>query len=237
VNTGLIDKAFSIRTFIVGVLSVCFSLLAAPSSAGQAASRESNTVVVDYMVATVNEQLITYSDVVWQMALQPNTPIEPIKVDDLKRALSLLIDQRLILQEADKLPHLHGDDKEVEAELSELVRHFSSQDEFRQRMIRVGLNSERLREIVHERVDIDKYLDFRFRSFVVVTPKEIENYYNETYLRHFRARAPGAIVPRLEQARAEIEKTLTEEKIEASMAGFLDEVRQRAEIVILRQFK
>lgn len=231
-----IKRRFDLPAFIIGLASVCVSMVAPSTISGQAALRENNTALVDYTVATVNEQLITYSDVVWQLALQPNTPIEPARSEDLQRGLSLLIVQRLILQEANKLPNLHGDDKEVEAELSELVRHFSSQTEFRQRMIRVGLNSERLREIVHDRVDIEKYLDFRFRSFVVVRPKEIESYYTETYLGRFRARSPGAIVPWLEQMRTEIEKTLTEEKIEASMAAFLEEVRQKAEIVILRQF-
>lgn len=225
-----------VRTFSSRLGSICLTLLVTSTITGQAASREGRTVVVDYMLATVNEKLITYSDVVWQLALQPNTSIELIKSEDLRRVLSLLIDQRLILQEANKLPTLHGDDKEVEAELSELLRHFPSQDEFRRRMIRVGLTSERLREILHERVDIEKYLDFRFRSFVLVTPKEIENYYQETYLPRFRARAPGAIVPRLEQARTEIEKTLTEEKIESSIVAFLDEMRQRAAIVILKEF-
>lgn len=104
-------------------------------------------------------------------------------------------------------------------------------------MTRVGLTSERLREIMHERVDIEQYLDFRFRSFVVVTEKEIESYYRLTYVRRFRERTPGTIVPRLQEARAEIEKILTEEKIEISMQGFLEEARQRAAIVILREFK
>ncbi|HEY9501382.1 MAG TPA: hypothetical protein VIR01_07140, partial [Pyrinomonadaceae bacterium] len=63
---------------------------------------------VDKMVATVNAgvstEMITYSDLVWQLALQPNTPLENPTSDDLNRAMRLLIDQRLILQEAEKLP-------------------------------------------------------------------------------------------------------------------------------------
>ena len=204
-------------------------------TAGQTKQSDpSGGVVVDYMVATVNGELITYSDLVWQLALQTNTPIEPPRAEDLKRAFELLIDQRLIFQEAQKLPHIHAEDKEVEVALAELARHFSSQEELRQRMTRVGLTSARLREIVHERVDIEKYLNFRYRSFVVVTPKAIEDYYRESYVPRFRARSPGTIVPQLEKVRAEIEHTLTETRIESSIQGFLDESRQRAEIVILR---
>lgn len=188
-------------------------------------------VVVDYMVAIVNGELITYLDLIWQLALQPNTTLEPARKEDLNRALELLIDQRLIGQEAQKLPNIHGDDKEVEAALAELVRHFSTQEELRQRMTRVGLTSDKLREIIHGRVDIEKYLDFRFRSFVVVTSKEIEDYYREVYVPRFRTRSPGTIIPQIEKVRAEIEQSLTEAKIESSMQTFLDDTRQRAEIV------
>ena len=48
-----------------------------------------------------------------------------------------------------------------------------------------------------------------------------------------RARSPGRIVPPLEQARAEIETTLMEAKIESEMDAFLDTARERAEIVVL----
>jgi len=69
--------------------------------------------VVDKMVATVNAGvlpecrqicLITYSDLLWQLALQPNMPLDNPTSVDLNRALHLIIDQRLILQEAEKLP-------------------------------------------------------------------------------------------------------------------------------------
>ena len=215
---------------------ICVVLITASTSDARDLQQRP-AVTTDEMVATVNGEMISYSDLVWQLTLQPGMSIDPVRTDDLKRALSLLIDQQLILQEARKLPSLHAEDKEVDEALAELARHFSGQAELSRRMIRVGLTSERLREIMHERVDIEQYLDFRFRSFVVITEKEIETYYRLTYVRRFRERTPGTIVPRLQEARAEIEKILTEEKIAISMQGFLEEARQRATIVILREFK
>lgn len=189
--------------------------------------------VVDYMVATVNGKLITYSDLLWQLSLQPTTPIERPRLEDLRRALNLVIDQRLIHQEAEKMPHLHADDKEVEPALADLIRLFPSQAEFQQRIKRVGLTAEQLREIVRARIDVEKYLNFRFRNFVVVNAKEIEGYYNDVYVPRFRERTPGRVIPTLEQARSEIEQTLTESKVESDMQQFLDAARDRAEIVIL----
>ena len=198
--------------------------------------------VVDKMVATVNAGvlpecrqicLITYSDLLWQLALQPNTQLDNPSSADLNRALRLVTDQRLILQEAEKLPSIAPTSEELKNARDELVKAFASAAEFQLRLQRVGLTAEKLDEILEQRVRIEKYLDFRFRNFVVITQKEIGDYYKDVYVPRLRARAPGQIVPTLEQARSEIERTLTEAKIESDTDTFLDSARERAEIVIL----
>ena len=198
--------------------------------------------VVDKMVATVNAGvladcrricLITYSDLLWQLALQPNTPLDNPKSDDLNHAMRVIIDQRLILQEAEKLPTLEPTEKEISDERDELAKEFQPAAEFQQRLLKVGLNSDKLGEILNQRERIEKYLDFRFRNFVVITQKEIADYYKDVYAPRLRSRAPGQIVPTLEEARGEIERTLTEAKIESDTDAFLDYAREHAEIVIL----
>src|SRR5215213_152825 len=193
--------------------------------------------VVDKMVATVNAgaktDLITYSDLLWQLALQPNTVLDNPTSADLNRALRLLIDQRLILQEAEKLPTIVPTQKEVSDARDELARNFASPLEFQQRLERVGLTSEKLDEIIEQRLKMEKYLDFRFRNFVVISQKEIADYYRDVYTPRLQARFPGRIVPPLEQVRDEIEKTLMEAKIESDTDAFLDTARERAEIVML----
>ncbi|HEX5833228.1 MAG TPA: hypothetical protein VFY34_05225 [Pyrinomonadaceae bacterium] len=193
--------------------------------------------VVDKMVATVNAgvktDLITYSDLLWQLALQPATVLDNPSSAELNRALRLLIDQRLILQEAEKLPTIVPTPKEISDARDELARNFASVPEFQQRLQRVGMTSEKLDEIIEQRLKMEKYLDFRFRNFVVINQKELADYYNQVYVPRLKARFPGRIVPSLEQARAEIERTLTEAKIESDTDAFLDTIRERAEIVIL----
>lgn len=198
--------------------------------------------VVDKMVATVNAGvlpecrqicLITYSDLLWQLALQPTSPLDNPSSLDLTRALHLITDQRLVLQEAEKLPSIAPTSEEVTAARNELAKQFPSRAEFELRIQRVGLTAEKLNEILEQRVRIEKYLDFRFRNFVVITEKEIADYYAQVYVPRLKARAPGQIVPELKDVRDEIEKTLTEAKIESDTDAFLDNARERAEIVIL----
>ena len=208
-------------------------LLLALASASPCAAQQ----VVDKMVATVNAgvktDLITYSDLMWQLALQPNTPLDNPNSADLNRALRLLIDQRLILQEAEKLPTIVPTPAEVRAARDELARNFRTQEEFQDRLRRVGLTSDKIDEIVEQRLKMEKYLDFRFRNFVVISQKEITDYYNGVYVPRFKERFPGRIVPTQEQIKDEIERTLVETKIESDTDAFLDTARNRAEIAIL----
>ena len=194
-------------------------------------------VVVDKMVATVNggvrTDLITYSDLLWQLALQPNTPLVSPTSESLNRALRLFIDQRLILQEAEKLPTIAPTAEEIKNARDELVRAFASPAEFQERRARVGLTSEKLDEILEQRIKIEKYLDFRFRNFVVLNQKEVADYYHDVYVPRFRTQTPGTIVPTLEEVRKQIEAKLREDKVESDTDAFLDNARERAEIVTL----
>src|ERR1044071_2107486 len=105
--------------------------------------------VVDRMVAIVNDaELITYSDLLWQLALQPGVPIDTPRREDLRRVLEILIDQRLVSQEADKLPHVPATEKEMDDALGALINRFPSREEFQRRVERVGLTAEQLRDIV-----------------------------------------------------------------------------------------
>jgi len=242
-NTRTIDKTRSILPSAVCRLPLSFALLfilltahcpllTPPAHAQQ---------VVDKMVATVNAStqsdcrmcLITYSDLLWQLALQPRSPLVNPSSDELNRALGLIIEQRLILEEAEKLPSIEPSLDEVRAARSALAQTFPSLAEFQLRLQSVGLTADRLNQILEQRVRIEKYLDFRFRNFVVITQKEISDYYRDVYVPRLRTRAPGQIIPTLEDSRAEIEKTLTEAKIESDMDAFLDNARERAEIVML----
>ena len=190
--------------------------------------------VVDRMVAIVNgSELITYSDLLWQLALQPNVPIDSPRREDLRRALELLIDQRLVVQEAEKLPHVHATEKETEEARNELARRFPSQAEFQRRLERVGMTAAQLREIIHERIDMEKYLDFRFRSFTVVTPQEVEAYYKDVYVPRHRRTRPGVVLPELKAVYDEIQSELIERKIESDTDDFLEEARAAAQITIL----
>ena len=193
--------------------------------------------VADKMVATVSSgvrpSLITYSDLLWQLALQPSTPLDAPSSESLNRVLTLVISQRLILQEAERLPAIEPTEQEIKDRTDALVKMFPSQSEFQERAARVGLTADQLREIVRQRLKIEKYLDFRFRSFTVVTQAQVEAYYRDVYVPRVRRQQPGRLVPELAEVYKEIEAELTESRIESETDEFIDSARERAEITIL----
>jgi hypothetical protein len=208
-------------------------------SAPEATAQE----VVDRTIATVDDnvgqpELITYSDLLWQLALQPNVSITPPSSEDLNRALQLLINQRLIALEAERLPRSEPSDAEIDAKIKDVLANFPSTAEFEKRLRLVGFDSvkdDNFVRMMAQRVKIEKYLDFRFRSFVVITPEAENTYYRETFVPDFRRRYPGVLVPTFDEKRVEINRTLTEEKIAKDIETFLDESKRRAEIVILSE--
>jgi hypothetical protein len=199
--------------------------------------------IVDRTVATVDDnvgqpELITYSDLLWQLALQPNVSITPPTSEDLNRALQLIINQRLIALEAERLPRSEPDEAEIKRKIEEVLANFPSTAEFEIRLRQVGFDSvkdDNFVRMMAQRVKIEKYLDFRFRSFVVITPEAEATYYRDTFVPDFRSRYPGVIVPTLDEKRVEINQILTEEKIAQDIETFLDESKRRAEIVILSE--
>ena len=199
--------------------------------------------VVDKTVATVSDgvgtpELITYSDLLWQLALVPNVPLNPPTSDDLNRALQLLINQRLFALEAERVPRTAPTQDEIDAEIKRVLAQFSSPSDFVKRLQTVGfdsINDDNFERIMAQRVAIEKYLDFRFRSFVVITPEDEARYYRDVFTPEFRRRNPGLLLPPLDEVRQQIKNTLTEEKVASDIEKFLDESKRRSEIVILSE--
>jgi len=201
---------------------------------------QAQQTVVDKTVATVTDgvrtELITYSDLRWQLALQPNVQISPPSSEDLNRALRLLIDQRLFALEAERLPREAPTKAEITAKINEIVSYFPSSAEFERRLQAVGFKSvsdPSFEAIISERIAIDKYLAFRFRSFIVITAADEEQYYREVFIPEFRRRNKGVIIPSLQSRRTQIVEELTEQRVAQQIETFLDEAKRRAQVVIL----
>jgi len=223
-----------LQTFAIVVLTAAILLVL--SAAREASAQQ----IVDKTVAVVSDgvrtELITYSDLVWQLAMQPGTQIDPPRSEDLNRALQLLINQRIFALEAERLPRPATDDREIAAKINDTLAVFPSPAAFEARLKQVGFDSVKdpaFERLIARRVAIEKYVDFRFASFVVVTPDEETKYYRDIYVPEFHRRNTGLLVPTIEEKRAEIRTLLTRQKVATAIETFLDEAKRRVEVEVL----
>lgn len=215
-----------------------FALSAAVILGFATAAVSGQTKLVDRTVATVSDglrtELITLSDIRWQMALQPGVPLHPARQEDLNTALNLLINQRIFALEAERIPREPPSPSVVDEEIRNTLKNFPSTWDFAQRLRSVGFDSvkdENFVRLMTKRVAIDKYLDFRFRSFIVNSPEELARYYETVLVPEYKRL--GAEIPTLDKKRADIDKLLTETKVLRSIEAFLDDAKRRVEIVII----
>ena len=197
--------------------------------------------VVDKTVATVSDgirtELITYSDLRWHLAVKNGVPLSPPRSEDLNLALTELIDLRIFALEAERIPRPTPSKEEIDAEIKRILDRFPTSAEFIRRLQTVGFESitdENFQRMMRKRVAIEKFIDFRFRSFIVNTSQEETRYYNDVWAPHFRIKYPGVDVPPLEKARQVVDKLLTDSKVVSIIEAFLDDSKRRIEIVILK---
>lgn len=196
---------------------------------------------VDRTLATVSDnsgkpELITYSDVLWQMALEAGTDVRNPSEEDIARVVETLVRQRLFILEANRLPQAPPTEAEINAEIRDVLAQFATVQEFESRLRAVGFDSVRdpnFEKLMTERVRVKKYINFRFRSFVVVTPEDEEKYFNDVVLPEFRRRFPNSSEPKLAEQRARINKLLVERSVAGSIEAFIDEAERNTEIVYL----
>jgi hypothetical protein len=234
--------AFCLLPFAASRVSASHAIFCLQPS-GRASARQK---VVDQIISLVNEDIITRSDLLWSLAMDPQAPnpAEGVSSDLLRQKLDVMIDQRLIAQEARRVPTAEITAEDINQRRAALIRDFKSETIFRQRVEAVGLTSTRVDELIRERILIERFVDFRFRSFVFVTEPEIQRYYDETLAPQIRAR--GQVAPSLDDkikddtgkevtVRELITEIIRRDKINQEIDRFLNAARQRADITLLTE--
>jgi hypothetical protein len=211
-----------LRSLFLGGLAVLYS-------AGYCGAQK----LIDQIVMIVNGDPITRSDLIWSLALDPLAP-DPsgvVSSDILSQKLDAMLDQRLIEQEAARMPQAEVTKADVDKALAELISRFPSEARFHDRVGAVGLTSNRIDFLIKQRIQIAKFIDFRFRSFVFVADQEIKKYYDEQLAPEVQK--GGAVPPALDQVKDKINDLLKQQKINDEIDRFLKDARQRADITRL----
>jgi len=218
---------------VVGAIAVCLIVFGEPRARAQQ--------TVDQILTLVNDDVITRMDLLWSIAMDPQapSPVGPVGSDLLSRKLDVMIDERLITQEATRVPSPEITRDEIDKKKAELIKSFQSEVQFRERVGSVGLTPQKIDELIRQRIMIDRFVEFRFRSFVLITEQDIKRFYDEVLAPAIRNR--GAVPPALDaiqdgrSVRDGISATLKQRKINDEVERWLSQARQRADIVQLAE--
>jgi hypothetical protein len=212
---------------------LCFSQTASSSQEG--------AVVLDRVVAVVNNHAILASDLDEEIKLAVLDPGEAgMGVLSPQRALEQLIGRALIQQQIRQEDERWADPSdervserlhEIRTELPACVHeHCATEAGWNSFLTAHGLTAPRVETYLRYRLQILGFVEMRFRQGIQIPPAEIERYYRETLLPQFRA---GEKLPTLESVAPRIQEILLQRQVNALFDDWLTNLRQQGDIEVL----
>jgi peptidyl-prolyl cis-trans isomerase SurA len=198
-------------------------------------------VVLDSVVAVVNNQAILASDVNAEIRLSvlepngagrgPETPQE---------ALRRLISRALIRQQIreEDLQSTQPTAKDVDTRLDLLRRELpacvrqncTTDDGWKAFLASHDLTEKQVRTYLRNRLEVLRFIEMRFRQGISISPEEIETYYRDTLVPQY---SPGEPIPPLDQVSSRIEEILLQQHVNTLFSGWLDNLRKQGEVEVL----
>jgi hypothetical protein len=172
--------------------------LASPSTPG--------AELVDRILAVVDDRPLLLSTV---------RALDEVRDLDRRQALREAIDERLMLQEAARLPQAAVTREEEEAALASLRETRPE--------VEVRVPEADLRRLVRRQLAILKYIDFRFKPQIRITEDALREAWNQDY----RGQPEG---PPFEEAAPELRARLERRELDRRIESWVEDLRGRAEI-------
>lgn len=203
--------------------ALCFAawLAAPPPAASQAG------VVVDRVVAHIEKDIITLSDVQELAAYQRLAGREPDQQSELLREL---IDQWIVANDAAAARFPAPPGQQVDAEFAALRNQVGTAEKFAARLRELGLSEPDVRRLVAKQILMDTYLEYKFRAVARVEPGAVERYYHDEFVPQLQRRHQA--VPALDDVRDAITNLLLERDITRRAQQWIDQTRANLDIEI-----
>ena len=242
---GLIGTTEVVPCYKAPLRGVFFaaSQASSPASAGSSGSiaEQRPSVMLDKVVAVVNNQAILASDVEEEIRLAVLDPGQAgLGVLTPVRALEQLIGRNLIEQQ------MHEEDAlavaptqaEVVARLVELRKELpacvhencASETEWKAFLAQHDLSPERVESYLRYRIQILRFIEHRFRQGIRISQQDIQTYYDQMLLPEYAA---GEAIPSMETVAPRIEEILLQRQVNALFDVWLTNLRQQGDIEVL----
>jgi peptidyl-prolyl cis-trans isomerase SurA len=230
------------RTCISVLACICAPLLLFLASATTPAKAQvDQPVVLDRVVAVVNNHAILSSDIDDEIRLSVLDPGRGgMGVLTPKRALDQLIGRALIDQQireedeqAVEPPQSEVDARtgDIRKELPACVRQDCASDAgWKAFLAAHGLTQQQVEAYLRYRLEILRFIEERFRQGISISSQEIETYYHDTLLPQY---AKGEAAPALDKVSSRIEEILLQQHVNALFDDWLSNLRKQGDIEVL----
>lgn len=154
--------------------------------AGLSPRAAAQSQLVDQVVAVVNDEVITQSEL--DMILRPlymqykgqypEDKLMQMMTDARQKLLNQLIEDKLVYQEAQK-QKMDVDESMLDNEIEDLKKRFPTDQALEDALQQDGLNFKEMRDRMRRQSMIRQLQDREVRSRIVVSPLEVERYYQD----------------------------------------------------------
>ncbi len=198
-------------------------------------------VVLDRVVAVVNNHAILASDVDDEMRISVLEPRASAHIaESPSAALQRLISRTLIEQQIrdEEAQAIEPTTDEVSARLATIRKELpacirqncTSDAGWKAFLASNSLTQERVETYVRNRLTILHFIETRFRQGISISRQQVETYYHDTLLPQYAA---GVKAPPLEQVEPRIEEILLQQKVNVLFGDWLDNLRKQGDVEVL----
>jgi len=186
--------------------------------------------IIDRIAISVGNLVITESQIDEEIRLTAFLNQEKLNLDnpERKKAAARLIEQTLVRREMEfshyPLPAL-GD---AAKSLDTLKTRYKTQAEYQQALDSCGITEDGLKRRLWWQETFLRFVDYRFRPGIQIPDADVQAYYQQQ-LDKWKQEGLQPI-PKLEDVRASIEQTLTEQRIDQAMDRWLADTRTQVAI-------
>jgi len=199
----------------IAAIAVAIATTLLPAAAG--------AELVDRIVAIVDRDVVTLSEAEQARAIAATRSDGRV---DLVDAVERLIESRLVEREVERFSSEPVPRELVDQAVEEVRSSFTTAEDFRAMLAATGLSEQELRSQLRRQLEVNRYLERRFRGLVFVTDAEIEAYYRDELPRDLGGRP----APELAQVTDAIRRILEERRFNARVDQWIAELKSRAVI-------
>ena len=194
---------------------------------------------IDRLVAVVNNQIITLSDLEMEARFyqleHPSSDSEndSSRIEKVVRreAVERMIEKVLMSEQISEFPGSQVTSDEVDIQWMALRKKWPSEEVWSQMLADLHITQDELKEHLRWQILVLKYVENRFRQFAVVEPGEIDTYYQKSLLPELERQGTRQL-PQRSEVEAKIREILTEEKVNQAIEEWMASLKATASIEV-----